>query len=279
MRTLRKTPNIKNQTPNKHQAPNTNGLTFSIDTYAAMGCLRFGIYLVFGFWCLVFCPAAAAHIGDQNVFFEGHAGPYPVRVVVRPPGVIPGLAEISVRVETNGAQRVTVLPVRWNTGRQGAPPPDTARPVRGETNLFSGELWFMRDGAQSVEVEVTGMAGSGKVIVPVNAVATRVLGMPRGLGRLLAALGVLLVLLAASIVGAAVRSRKRGASRRDRFEKTPLVRTRTHRGGHGSDCRSALVRQQVVAIGGWRLHEQSPLSTGPNHGQCSGRQPPSHFDH
>jgi hypothetical protein len=28
----------------------------------------------------------AAHVGSPNVFYEGNAGPYPVRVVVRPPG-------------------------------------------------------------------------------------------------------------------------------------------------------------------------------------------------
>lgn len=148
---------------------------------------------------------ADAHIGDQNVFFEGDAGPYPVRVIVRPPGVIPGLAEISVRVNTNGAHRVTVLPMRWNKGREGAPPPDDAKSVRGETNLFAGELWFMRDGAQSVEVAVSGAVGEGKVIVPVNAVATRVLAMSPGLGKLLGMLGALLIALAISIVGAAVR--------------------------------------------------------------------------
>ena len=78
-----------------------------------------------------------------------------MRVVIRPPGVIPGLAEISVRVEGDSVQRVTVLPIRWNTGRQGAPPPDEAVPVRGDPNLYSAELWFMRDGAQSVEVEIS----------------------------------------------------------------------------------------------------------------------------
>lgn len=154
---------------------------------------------------LLFPLLAQAHIGDQNVFFEGHAGLYPVRVVIRPPGVIPGLAEISVRVNTNGAQRVTVLPMRWNKGREGAPPPNEAKPVRGETNLFNGELWFMRDGAQSVEVSVTGAAGEGKVIVPVNAIATRVLPMSPGLGKLLAMSGALLIALAVSIVGGAIR--------------------------------------------------------------------------
>ena len=165
--------------------------------------LKFGIYLVFGVWCLVF--PARAHIGDQNVFFEGQAGPYPVRIVVRPPGVIPGLAEISVRVLTNGTPRVTALPMHWKASREGAPPPDEAKLVRGETNLFHAQLWFMRGGAQGVEVAVSGTAGTGRVIVPVNAVATRVLGMPRGLGWIIAALGSLLVLLAVSIVGTAVR--------------------------------------------------------------------------
>ncbi len=148
-----------------------------------------GISLGFGIWdlrfrrtllsfCCLLPLLARAHIGDQNVFFDGQAGPYPVRVVIRPPGVIPGLAEISVRVETNRVQRVTVLPMRWNTGRKGAPDPDEAKLVRGETNLFVGELWFMKDGAQSVEVAVHGAAGRGAVLIPVNAVATRVLGVP-----------------------------------------------------------------------------------------------------
>ncbi|MCI0534892.1 MAG: hypothetical protein L0Z50_06670, partial [Verrucomicrobiales bacterium] len=101
--------------------------------------------------------------------------------------------------------RVTALPIRWNTGRQGAPRPDQANPVRGETNLFSAELWFMRDGAQSVEVEIFGGAGSGQVIVPVNAIATRMLEMPGNLGKVLGALGLLLFLLFVSIAGTAVR--------------------------------------------------------------------------
>ncbi len=206
-------PKTKYQTPNTNKASTLNLQTpegrrrvYSVATKPGPSwCLRFGVYLVFGVWGLGFSPAVRAHIGDQNVFFEGHAGPYPVRVVVRPPGVIPGLAEISVRVETNGFQRVTVLPMRWDTGRNGAPPPDEAKPVRGETNLFSGELWFMRDGAQSVEVAVNGTAGVGKVIVPVNAVATRVLGMTRGFRTMLMILGALLIALAVSIAGAAVR--------------------------------------------------------------------------
>jgi hypothetical protein len=95
--------------------------------------------------------------------------------------------------------------MRWNTGRKGAPPPDEALPVRGETNLYSAQLWFMQGGAQSVEVELTGNSGAGTVLLPVNAVATRVLVMSQPLRLLLGGFGSVLVLLLMVIVGAAVR--------------------------------------------------------------------------
>ena len=76
------------------------------------------------------CLAVEAHIGSPNVFLEDKAGEYPVRVVIRPPQVVPGLAEITVRVQPP-VQRVTVLPVFWRAGREGAPPPDEARLIRG----------------------------------------------------------------------------------------------------------------------------------------------------
>jgi hypothetical protein len=150
-------------------------------------------------------PSAHAHVGSPNVFFEGQAGPYPVRIVIRPPGVIPGLAEISVRVHASKIDSVSALPMRWNTGRDGAPPPDIAVPVKGETNLYTTQLWFMQGGAQGVEVDVRGEAGPGKVIVPINAIATRVLTMPKSLGSVLAGFGLLLFLLLVSVIGVAVR--------------------------------------------------------------------------
>ncbi|HEV3052904.1 MAG TPA: hypothetical protein VGX50_21535, partial [Longimicrobium sp.] len=123
----------------------------------------------------------AAHVGSPNVFFEGNAGPYPVRVVVRPPGVIPGLAEISVRVPQGEVRRVTVQPVRWDLGTKGAPRADEALPVAGEPRLWSAALWFMDFGSYSVRVAVEGAAGTGTVIVPVPAVATQTLEMKRGM--------------------------------------------------------------------------------------------------
>jgi hypothetical protein len=148
---------------------------------------------------------ATAHVGSPNVFFEGQAGPYPVHVIIQPAEVIPGLAEITVRVDGSGIERVTALPIKWNTGRKGAPPPDVAKPVRGDTNLFNAQLWFMEGGAQSVELDVSGISGTGRVTIPVDAVASRVLTMPRNLGAILAVLGVALAALLLSIIGASVR--------------------------------------------------------------------------
>lgn len=155
---------------------------------------------------LALLPSAAfAHIGSQSVLYETQAPPVPMRVIIRPPGVVPGLADIDVRVLTNGVKRVTVLPVHWRAGVEGAPPPDVAQPVEGEPNLYHAQLWLMARGAYSVHVNVETANGATKVIVPVNSLATTRLPMTGGLGGMLVALGVMLFLLAATIVGAAVR--------------------------------------------------------------------------
>ncbi len=148
---------------------------------------------------------AEAHVGSPNVIYEGNAGAYPIRVIVRMPGVVPGLAEISVRVTAPDVRRVTVLPVHWRAGVEGAPPPDEAKAVRGETNLYSAELWLMTRGAYSVHVRVEGGRGDGKAIVPVNSVAETRLPMPRGLAVALGGLGVLLFLFWVTIHGTATR--------------------------------------------------------------------------
>jgi hypothetical protein len=49
--------------------------------------------------CL-FAFSARAHVGSPDLFYNGPVGPYPAHVTIRMPGVIPGRAEISVRLET-----------------------------------------------------------------------------------------------------------------------------------------------------------------------------------
>jgi hypothetical protein len=146
----------------------------------------------------------SAHVGSPNVLFDGQAGPYPVRVIIRPPMVVPGLAQVVVRAVGSDVDRVEIRPVFWRAGVRGAPEADIAERVSGEPFLFTGQLWLMQRGAYSVYVRVVGAKGAGETIVPVMSVATGRLRLTVPLGILLGALGVLLVVGVLSIVRAAV---------------------------------------------------------------------------
>ena len=149
---------------------------------------------------------ASGHVGSPDTYFEGAAGPYPVRVIVRSPGVVPGLAQITVRLlAAHTIRRVLVLPVYWDPRTAAPPPPDVADPVPGDATLYSAALWLMTGGSYSVQVTVEGEAGAGTTLVPVMAVATRRLELATPLGVALLGLGAFLVLGALSLVGAAVR--------------------------------------------------------------------------
>lgn len=148
---------------------------------------------------------SSGHVGSPDAFYEGRAGPYPIRVIIRAPQVIPARAEIIVRTPAPGIRRVTATPYLWNSGERGAPPPDALTRVPGDSTLWSVQLWFMRPGSYAVRVQVEGGQGTGTALVPFAAVATAVLGMNRGLGIGLAGLGVFLVVGLVTIVGAAAR--------------------------------------------------------------------------
>ena len=160
------------------------------------------------------------HVGSPNVFLEGMAGPYPVHVVVRPPPVIPGIAEVAVRVSAPPSSRVspppssrsdaarlrvTAQPVQWDAGPEGAPPADEAQPVRGEPGLFAARVWLMTVSSYDVRVRVAGPAGGGSVAVPVSTAASRRLGMGSAMAVALLALAALLFAGLLSLVGAGVR--------------------------------------------------------------------------
>ncbi len=132
---------------------------------------------------------ASAHVGSPTVIMDGRAGPYPVRVVVRPPSVVPGLAQVVVRVQGEDVTAVSVRPVFWRTGTAGAPAADAATPVPGDRHTYTAQLWLMARGAYSVDVFVQGARGSGHLGVPVESVATGRLALSPALGAVLVVLG------------------------------------------------------------------------------------------
>jgi hypothetical protein len=153
---------------------------------------------------VLLCPwRARAHIGSPDVFYEGLAGPYPVRVTIRMPGVVPGRAEIIVQVKSEDPVTVSFAPIATYIAVSNAPPAENAQAVPGETNLFTGELWLMTEAAYSIDVRVRGKSGAGAVQVPVNSIATRQLPLPSWLGGVLIALGLVLFCGGIAIVAAA----------------------------------------------------------------------------
>jgi hypothetical protein len=149
---------------------------------------------------------ALAHVGSPNVFFEGVAGPYRLFVTVRLPQVIPGVAEIDIRSESNEVREVRIVPLRLTgPGSQYAPTPDVAQRSNNDPRFFIGSLWLMEGGSLQVRIQADGDRGKGEVAVPVPSTAQRVLPMQRGLGVVLFALMVLLAGGLVSIAGAAAR--------------------------------------------------------------------------
>ncbi|CAN5632242.1 hypothetical protein BH23GEM1_BH23GEM1_11800 [soil metagenome] len=150
----------------------------------------------------------AAHVGSPDTWFEGNAGPYRVLVHVRSPGVVPAVADISVRVH-GAAQdpgRVSVTASVNKFDAAGAPPPpEKALPVAGDAELYAVSLWVMSGGSNSVTINVSGARGSGTVVVPAAFVAYRRLALDGPLAIGLAIVGLVLFAGLVSIAAAAAR--------------------------------------------------------------------------
>jgi hypothetical protein len=147
-----------------------------------------------------------AHVGSPDIFFQGDAGPYKLLVTIRPPVVIPGVAEVEIRSASPDVRAIHLVPLRLGlTGQQFPPVPDLAQPSKDDPQFYTGALWLMVTGSWQVRIDVDGARGSGRLSVPVPALSTRVLGMQRGMGGVLLALGLVLVIGIVSIAGAGAR--------------------------------------------------------------------------
>jgi hypothetical protein len=161
-----------------------------------------------GIFVLVLAAALSgnAHVGSSDVFFEGDAGPYHLYVTVRVPQVIPGIAEIQVRIASNEVEKIEIVPMRLSGAGSNFPPtPDVAERSKQDPQSFTGSLWLMESGALKVRVSVEGSKGKGQLAVPVPAFAQRTLPMERSLGGLLGFLMVFLAVGLVFIAGAAAR--------------------------------------------------------------------------
>lgn len=154
----------------------------------------------------------AAHIGSPDVFLEGLAGPYRLLITVRPPMVIPGIADVEVLATSDDVQEVRIVPLPLSgDGARFAPLPDRAERSSDAPRLFTGHLWLMGAGAWQVRVTVQGGRGEGMLSVPVPTLPQSTLGMGPALRG---ALAFLMLLLAAGVVGIAsamAREAKLGA--------------------------------------------------------------------
>jgi hypothetical protein len=155
---------------------------------------------------LTLAVPGSAHVGSPDVFLQGDAGPYRLFVTVRVPQVIPGIAEIEIRSESNDVREIRVAPMQLTgPGSQYAPTPDVAQRSPVDPQFFTGSLWLMEFGSLQVRIAADGARGKGELAVPVPAVAQGTLPMQRSLGTLLFLLMLILALALISIAAAAVR--------------------------------------------------------------------------
>jgi hypothetical protein len=157
-------------------------------------------------------PPVAAHVGSPDVFVDTTAGPYRALITVRPPSVIPGVADVEVRVLTPGARRVLIVPTPMTGAGAGfAPTPERVEPSRQNPQVFAGSLWMMTAGAWQVRVTVQGDHGEGSVAIPVPTLPQATKGMSRTLSVILWGLMLLLSAGAIAIVAAIARESSRVA--------------------------------------------------------------------
>jgi hypothetical protein len=155
---------------------------------------------------LLFAVPADAHVGSPNVFYEGDAGPYHLFVTVNVPAVIPGVADVQIRADSDDVRQVSTAVTRLaGAGSKYAPVPDAAQRSRIDPHLFTSSLWLMEYGSMRVVINVAGAHGPAQMSIPVPSAARKMLPMPPALGGLLLTLAIVLAIGAISIVGAAAR--------------------------------------------------------------------------
>ena len=150
--------------------------------------------------------SAEAHVGSPDAVQDGQAGPYHLLVTIRPPEVIPGVAQIEIRALDDDLARVSVVPLPLRGPGASSPPvADVARPRADEPRVYDSAIWLMQTGAWQIRLTADGARGTGHMAVPIPALARTVRPMPAFLALLLFGLLALLVAGAIAIMGAGLR--------------------------------------------------------------------------
>ena len=167
-------------------------------------------------WLIVACSLiysitqslnASAHVGSSGVIVQRQVGKYQLLVSIQPPDVVPGTAKVTVFVEQGRVSSIGARPIFFRSGDKGAPMHDELTPVgtgqsRSGATRYEGDLWLMDAGSSSIELTINGPDGRERVVVPVMSVATALRTMPEGTGIGLALMGLLLVVMMITIIGA-----------------------------------------------------------------------------
>lgn len=187
---------------------------------------------------------AFAHLGSPDVYLESDAGPYHLLVSVSPPAMVPGVAQVQIRVTSGAVDSVTITPVYVNGKDQGLPPaPDAMRSSAGDRRWFTGNVWLMDSGVWELRTELAGPQGIGKLAIPVPVYARRTLPMERGLGLSLFGLMLALAISIISIAGAAARE--------GIVPATMTPSSRNLRLGRIAMAISAVTVATIVMLGNW----------------------------
>lgn len=168
--------------------------------------MRNGLAARFSALLLLVPMAALAHVGNPDIYFDGQAGPYRLFVTVRPPLVIPGVADIEVRTSNSHVQSLHAVPVPLDAEESKfAPVPDSLKVSGQDRQFFTGSLWIMAAGSWQVRITADGTDGRANVAVPVPSVPRTTKKMQWGLGALLIVMMLLLVGGLVVMSGASVR--------------------------------------------------------------------------
>jgi hypothetical protein len=201
---------------------------------------------------LLFLPlTGTAHVNSPDVYYDGYAGPYHLLVTLRPPAVVPGVAQVQVRSAGNDVNEIKILPLRMiGVGAKMAPLPDAAKRSTDDPQLFTGSLWIMVRGSWKVQIQASGQKGAAQLDVPLPAVSTNSQPMHIGLGILLAFLGVA---LAAGLIGIIFTATREAGL--DPGE--PAAPAQARRGRIGLGLALVIVTTALISGNRWWVREAS----------------------